>query len=70
MNSKIHYLTLGLNQKIKTMKNFISLVAIILLIGWAIGYFGFGEAVGNFIHILLVLAIITLLYRLITGNKK
>ncbi len=52
------------------MKNLISLIAIILLIGWAIGYFGFGEAVGNFIHILLVLAIITILYRLIAGNKK
>ncbi|MGV0831321.1 lmo0937 family membrane protein [Empedobacter brevis] len=51
------------------MKNLISIVAIVLLILWAVGYFGFGEAVGQFIHILLILAIIALLYRLITGSK-
>lgn len=52
------------------MKNLISTIAIILLIGWAIGFLAFGQAVGSFIHILLVLAIIAILYRLITGNKK
>ncbi|MDM1071472.1 lmo0937 family membrane protein [Empedobacter brevis] len=51
------------------MKNLISIVAIVLLILWAVGYFGFGEAVGQFIHILLIIAIIALLYRLITGSK-
>ena len=51
------------------MRNLISIVAVVLLILWAIGYFGFGEAVGQFIHILLVLAVIAILYRLITGNK-
>ncbi|MBO6213257.1 hypothetical protein SAMN05421738_10136 [Algoriella xinjiangensis] len=52
------------------MSNLISTIAIVLVILWAIGYFGFGEAVGNFIHILLVLAVIAILYRLITGNKQ
>lgn len=51
------------------MGNLVYTIAIILLILWAIGYFGFGEAVGSFIHILLVLAVITILYRLITGRK-
>ncbi|MCA4809800.1 MULTISPECIES: lmo0937 family membrane protein [Empedobacter] len=51
------------------MRNLISIIAVVLLILWAIGYFGFGQAVGQFIHILLVLAIIALLYRLITGRK-
>lgn len=51
------------------MKNLISIIAVVLLILWAVGYFGFGQAVGQFIHILLVLAIIAILYRLITGNK-
>lgn len=52
------------------MKNLIWVIAIILLIGWAVGFFGFGQAVGSFIHILLVLAIIAIVYRLITSNKK
>ncbi|SFJ61804.1 lmo0937 family membrane protein [Myroides guanonis] len=52
------------------MKNLIWVIAIILLIGWAVGFFGFGQAVGSFIHILLVLAIIAIIYRLITSSKK
>lgn len=48
------------------MKDLIWLIVVILLIGWAVGYFGFGEAVGSLIHILLVLAIIVVLYRIIT----
>jgi len=51
------------------MRDLISLIIVILLIGWAVGYFGFGEAVGSLIHILLVLAIIGILYRLATGRK-
>jgi vacuolar-type H+-ATPase subunit I/STV1 len=51
------------------MGNLVYTIAIVLVILWAIGYFGFGEAVGNFIHILLVLAVIAILYRLITGRK-
>ncbi len=42
------------------------LVAIILLIGWALGFFAF--SVGGFIHILLVVAIIAILLRLIRGR--
>lgn len=52
------------------MKDLIWLIAIILIVGWAVGYFGFGEAVGNFIHILLVLAVIAILFRLISGKKS
>ncbi|HAD80265.1 lmo0937 family membrane protein [Empedobacter falsenii] len=52
------------------MGNLINTIAVILIILWAIGYFGFGEAVGSFIHILLVLAVIAILYRLITGRKS
>lgn len=51
------------------MRDIIWLVVVILLIGWAVGYFGFGEAVGSLIHVLLVLAIVAILYRLATGNK-
>jgi hypothetical protein len=42
-------------------------IAIILLILWAVGAFAFN--VGALIHILLVVAIIVVLYRIITGRK-
>ena len=42
-------------------------IAIILLILWAIGAFAFN--VGAIIHILLVVAIIVVLWRIITGRK-
>ena len=51
------------------MRDLISWIIIILIIGWLVGYFGFGEAVGSLIHILLVLAIIGILYRLATGRR-
>lgn len=51
------------------MSDLIWLIVVILLVGWAVGFFGFGEAVGNLIHILLVLAVIGILYRLATGRR-
>jgi len=51
------------------MRDIISLIVVILIIGWLVGYFGFGDAVGSFIHILLVLAVIGILYRLATGRR-
>ncbi|MGM0635432.1 MAG: lmo0937 family membrane protein [Bacteroidota bacterium] len=51
------------------MKNLIRLIVVLLIIGWALGYFGFTETVGKFIHILLVVAVIGILYRLATGKK-
>ncbi len=51
------------------MRDLISLIIIILIVGWLVGYFGFGEAVGSLIHILLVLAVIGILYRLPTGRR-
>ena len=42
------------------------LVAIILLIGWVLGFFVFSA--GQVIHILLVIAIIAILLRLIRGS--
>jgi hypothetical protein len=42
-------------------------IAIILLILWALGAFAFN--VGAVIHILLVVAIIVVLWRIITGRR-
>ena len=55
--------------KYKIMRDLIWLIVIILIIGWLVGYFGFADAVGNLIHILLVLAVIGILYRLATGRR-
>lgn len=52
------------------MRTIITIIGVVLLIGWAIGYFGFGEAVGAFIHALLVLAVIALLLGIIRWGTK
>ena len=43
-------------------------VTVVLLILWAVGFFGFGTAVGYWIHILIVLAIISLIFNLMSGR--
>lgn len=48
------------------MSNLLYTIAIILVILWAIGYFAGG--MGNLIHILLVIAIIAILFRIIKGK--
>jgi hypothetical protein len=49
------------------MGNLLYIIAVILIIGWAIGFIGFGA--GGIIHILLVIAIIAVLFRIIQGRK-
>lgn len=48
------------------MGNLLYIIAVILIIGWAIGFIGFHA--GGLIHILLVIAIVAFLLRLIRGN--
>lgn len=43
-------------------------IAVVLLVLWLLGVVFF-EAVGAIIHILLVIAVIVILYRLVTGRK-
>lgn len=43
-------------------------VALILLVMWALGIVS-GYTMSGFIHILLVVAIVAVLYRLITGQR-
>lgn len=47
------------------MGGLLYLIAIILVIGWVLGFFVFNA--GSLIHILLVIAIIALLLRIIRG---
>ncbi len=43
-------------------------IALILLVLWLLGFFVFPVA-GGLIHLLLVIAVIVIVYRLITGRK-
>jgi hypothetical protein len=49
------------------MGNILYLVAVILIIAWAIGFIGYNA--GGIIHILLVIAVIAVILRLIQGEK-
>lgn len=54
------------------MGNLLYTIAVILVIIWALGYFGVlgtGIATDGLIHILLVIAIIMVLLRVISGKK-
>ena len=48
------------------MGNLLYIIAVILVIGWLIGFLGFH--VGGIIHLLLVIAIIAVLLRVIRGS--
>ncbi len=49
------------------MGNLLYIIAVILIIGWAIGFFAY--SVGAIIHILLVIAIIAIIVRMIQGRN-
>jgi hypothetical protein len=49
------------------MGSLLYLIAVILIIGWLLGFFAFHA--GGLIHILLVIAIIAILLRLIGGSR-
>ncbi|MFN8249437.1 MAG: lmo0937 family membrane protein [Ferruginibacter sp.] len=48
------------------MGNLLYIIAVILVIGWAIGFLGYHAS--GLIHLLLVIAIIAVLLRIIRGN--
>ncbi len=49
------------------MGNLLYAIAVILVICWAIGFVGFHA--GGIIHILLIIAIVAVLLRVISGRK-
>jgi hypothetical protein len=49
------------------MGNLLYIIAVILVISWAIGFLAYGA--GGIIHLLLVIALIAILLRIIKGNK-
>jgi len=49
------------------MGNLLYVIAVILIIAWAIGFIGYSA--GGIIHVLLVIAIIAVLFRVIQGRR-
>ena len=50
------------------MGNLLYLVAVILIIGWAVGFFAYSA--GGIIHVLLVIAVIAILIKVIGGRSS
>lgn len=48
------------------MGNLLYIIAVILIIGWAVGFVGFHA--GGLIHVLLVIALIAVILRIIKGK--
>jgi len=57
------------NQQLKSeiMGSLLYVIAVILVVAWAIGFFAYSA--GGIIHILLVIAVIAILLRIISGKK-
>lgn len=49
------------------MGNLLYLIAVIIIIIWAVGFFAYSA--GGIIHILLVIALIAIILRIIQGRK-
>lgn len=49
------------------MRSLLYIIALILVIAWAIGFLGY--AAGGLIHMLLVIAVIMILLNIISGRK-
>lgn len=50
------------------MKDIVWLIVVILVVGWLIGFVAFPH-LGGIIHLVLVVAVILVAYKLITGKK-
>lgn len=50
------------------MTNLLYIIAVILVIAWAISFLG-GFYTGGLIHLLLVIAVVAVLLRVISGRK-
>ena len=64
----VHEATHFLTKKLFNMANILWTVAVICVIIWAISFLG-GFFTGGIIHILLVIAVIAIIYNLLTGRK-
>jgi hypothetical protein len=49
------------------MGNLLYIIAVVLIIIWAVGFLGYNS--GGIIHILLVIAVVAVLLRVISGRR-
>jgi len=49
------------------MGSLLYIIAVILVIAWAVGFFAYSS--GGIIHILLVIALIAVIFRIISGRR-
>lgn len=49
------------------MENLLYIIAVILVIGWLVGFIGYSA--GGIIHLLLVIAVIAILLNVIRGRR-
>ena len=47
------------------MNDLVSILIVLLIIGWLLGFIGFGALVGNLIHILLIVAVVLIIFKLL-----
>lgn len=54
------------------MRNILWLIAVVCILVWILGLLGVGGGIasGNLIHILLVIAIIVVIYNIISGRRQ
>ncbi len=50
------------------MGDILWIIVVLLVLGWLFGFFLF-PAIGGIIHILLVIAVIVIIYKLLTGRR-
>jgi Family of unknown function (DUF5670) len=62
-----HEFDARVRNKTKIMSNLLYVVAVIFVIAWALGFFVY--SLGSVVHILLVIAVIAILFRLIRGER-
>ena len=66
--SGIFHLSFILPNTFKAMGNLLYIIAVVLIIIWAVSFFG-GFFTGGIIHALVVIAIIAILLRVISGRS-
>jgi len=48
------------------MRGILNIIIVVLILGWLLGYIGFGAVVGNLIHLLLLFAVFAIIMRLLS----
>lgn len=66
-SEELHLYSIFLTLKQNIMGNLLYTIAVILIVIWALGFFAYN--VGSVIHILLVIAIVAVLFRVIRGGS-